>query len=89
LASKVKHHYIHDDIEAHHAVLRVAAHRIRVNRRQAHERLLEALYLQLFLVPNNKQATARTCRYQHAHASGISVTVAVEVRCWQARVVLL
>jgi hypothetical protein len=70
-------------------VLRVAAHRIRVNCGQAHEWLLEAFYLQLLLVPTNKQATARACRYQHAHASGTSVAVAVEVHCWQARVVLL
>jgi hypothetical protein len=89
LASKVQHRCIHDDIEADHAVLRVAAHRIGVNRDQAHKRLMEALYLQLLLVPTNKQATARTCRYQHAHASGTSLAIAVEVHCWQACVVLL
>jgi hypothetical protein len=85
----VTHHCIHDDVEAEHALLRVAAHRIRVNRGQAHERLLEAFYLRLLLVRTNKQATAHTCRYHHAHASGTSVTVAVKVHCWQARVVLL
>jgi hypothetical protein len=89
LASKVKHHYIHNDTEAHHAVLRVAAHRIRVNRGQAHGRLLEAFYLQLLLVPNSKQPTALMFRSQHAHVSGTSLAVAAEVHRWQAREVWL